>query len=165
MNGLLANLGRIFEKVEDFFLVSLLAAMILLAALQIFLRNIFDSGLIWADQLLRIQVLWVGIMGAVVASREYRHINIDLLSRLLPTGLRNFIGAITDLFTFSACALVAWHSGRFVHQEIEFGASGVGQFPAWIYQTIIPIGFGLIGIRYLISIISRLQGGRPNNNP
>jgi TRAP-type C4-dicarboxylate transport system permease small subunit len=155
------RLGRIVGRIEDVFLVALLAAMILLAAFQIFLRNVLDTGLIWADELLRIQVLWVGLMGAVVASRDHRHINIDILSRFLSRRFQVVAGAITDLFTAAVCGIITWHSGRFVHQEIEFGATGVGQLPAWILAAIIPVGFGLIGLRYLGSFLGRLLGRQP----
>jgi TRAP-type C4-dicarboxylate transport system permease small subunit len=58
--------------------------MISLAFAQIVLRNGFDGGIVWADSLLRIMVLWIALIGAVVASRDQRHINIDLISRFLP---------------------------------------------------------------------------------
>ena len=48
---------------EDGILVVLLSVMILLAAAQILLRNVFDIGLFWGDQTLRILVLWVSLMG------------------------------------------------------------------------------------------------------
>jgi TRAP-type C4-dicarboxylate transport system permease small subunit len=50
-------------------LVLLLLAMISLAFAQIVLRNGFDGGIIWADSLLRIMVLWIALIGAVVASQ------------------------------------------------------------------------------------------------
>ena len=39
----------------------ILTAMIVLAATQIVLRNLFDSGIIWGDAALRVAVLWVGL--------------------------------------------------------------------------------------------------------
>jgi TRAP-type C4-dicarboxylate transport system permease small subunit len=159
------KLGRIIGSIEDGFLVVLLAAMILIAAFQIFLRNVFDSGLSWADELLRIQVLWIGLMGAVVASRDRRHINIDILSRFLPQRLQAVTGALTDLFTAIVCGMISFHSGRFIHQEIEFGAIGLGRIPAWIFAAIIPAAFGLIGFRYLVSFIGRLLAWRNTESP
>ena len=62
-------------------LISLLISMILLSSGQIVLRNFFDIGIIWIDPLLRVLVLWTALVGATVASRENKHIRIDLLSR------------------------------------------------------------------------------------
>ena len=56
------------HRVEDALLVILLSLMILLAATQILLRNFFDLGFVWADPLLRALVLWLGLIGATVAT-------------------------------------------------------------------------------------------------
>ena len=70
------------HRAEDALLVLLLSAMIALASTQILLRNLFDSGFVWIDPLLRVLVLWLGLIGATVATRNNRHIRIDLLSKL-----------------------------------------------------------------------------------
>ena len=41
--------------------------------------------------LIRILVLWVGLVGAMVASREDDHIHIDLLERYLPEHIQNML--------------------------------------------------------------------------
>ena len=52
---------------ENGLLVGLLVAMIGIAVTQIVMRNGFDSGFLWADSLLRVLVLWIGMIGALVA--------------------------------------------------------------------------------------------------
>lgn len=76
-----AHLGRL---VETAVLTVLVVAMIGLAATQILMRNLLGSGFSWADEALRIMVLWVTMAGAVAASGERRHVSIDVLSRYLP---------------------------------------------------------------------------------
>lgn len=148
------NLGRLLRRIEDVFLVALLAAMLLLASSQIVLRNALDTGLIWADELLRIQVLWIGMLGAVIASRDRHHITIDLLSRFLPSRLRTAAAAVVDLFTAGVCGLIAWHSGRFVRTGIEYDSTALGSLPSWVFEAVIPAGFALIGLRYLLGRLS-----------
>ncbi len=48
------RLASIFQKIEDSILVCLMLTMISLAVFQIFLRNFFDAGIVWADPLVRI---------------------------------------------------------------------------------------------------------------
>lgn len=148
--GLLQRMRRVACSIEDGFLIGLLLLMILLASLQILLRNVFDTGLVWADELLRIQVLWVGLLGAVAASRDDNHINIDLLTRFLPPRLRLAVRVVVDLFTCTVCTLLAWHALRFVQLEFEFDSRLLGRWPAWIFQSVIPVGFLLIAYRYLL---------------
>ncbi|HWP94400.1 MAG TPA: TRAP transporter small permease [Gammaproteobacteria bacterium] len=154
----LARLALWLHHVEDGLLILMLAAMIALAAGQILLRNVFDAAFIWGDQVLRILVLWVAMLGAVVASRDDRHINIDLLSRYL--GERTLAGVKTVLYAFTVCVstVIAWQAARMVESEREFPiAPPIGGVPAWVFQAIIPVAFALIAWRYLLLFVTNLQ--------
>lgn len=153
---------RALHGVEDALLALLLGAMVLLAPVQIFLRNFFDEGISWGDPLLRVLVLWVGLLGAVSASRGNRHITIDVFSKFMPLRLQLFVRIVTSLFTVGVCALVAWHSGRFVEMEREFDSIAFSGIEAWMFQAVIPLAFTAIGLRYLVyagSDVLTLVGG------
>jgi TRAP-type C4-dicarboxylate transport system permease small subunit len=68
-------------RIEDGILAALLTLMIAVAVVQILLRNFFGAGIIWGDVLVRILVLWIGLTGAMIATRQNKHISIDLVAR------------------------------------------------------------------------------------
>ena len=138
-------------------LVVLVAVMIGLASTQIFMRNVLDSGIAWGEPLLRLLVLWVGLVGAIVAMREDNQITIDVLSRYLPTRAKTVTRLITDLFTGAVCAILAWHGGRFVMMDWQDATETFASVPAWLCEAIIPIGFGAIALRYALSFLSHLK--------
>jgi len=138
------------HRIEDILLVLLLSSMILLASTQIFLRNIFDYGLVWADPLLRIMVLWLGLIGATVASRDNRHIHIDLICRFFSKRWYLFSQVITGQFTAWVSLLIAWNGARWVRMEYLDGLVGFSGIPAWMFEIVIPVTFALIGIRYFL---------------
>jgi TRAP-type C4-dicarboxylate transport system permease small subunit len=146
----LDRLERTGQALEDGLLVLILGSMILLAAVQIFLRNFFDLGFMWSDELLRLMVLWLAVAGAVAASRQDRHISIAVLDRFLPAPLRRPTRVLLDLFTSGVCALIAWHSLAFVRSTHAYGDVLLGQVPAWLLQLVLPVGFALIAWRYLV---------------
>jgi TRAP-type C4-dicarboxylate transport system permease small subunit len=141
---------RALHRVEDAALAVLLGAIVLLAPLQITLRELFETGLAWADPLLRALVLWVGLLGALAASRDGRHISIDAISRVLPARARAAAGVLTSLFTAGISGLVAYHGARFVHSELRFGSVAFSGIPAWWLESVIPFAFGWIALRYLL---------------
>jgi len=145
------------EKVEDALLVLLLTGMVLLAGGQILLRNAFGTGLTWSDPLLRVGVLWIALLGAMAATRKANHIRIDILSRFLPATAERYNRFVTDLFTAIVCLLVAWHAGRFVHDEYLDGSVLFAAVPAWACELILPIGFGVMGLRYLLGLFAARQ--------
>lgn len=140
---------RIIARLEDGLLALLLSAMIAVATAQIVLRNIWESGLVWGDPMIRVVVLWVALLGAMAATRNDNHINIDILSRFLPPKAKTASRMITDLFTAAVCAVLAYHAGRMVvidHQAISMAFAAV---PTWVCELIIPIGFGIMTLRFL----------------
>jgi len=143
---------RLGRWVENSLLALVLFAMIGLAVSQVLLRTVFASGLAWADEALRLLVLWAAMLGAIAASRDNVHLRIDLLSRFLPTHWRRATAVVVDLFAAAVSAILAWYSWRFVAETREFGDTVLGAWPAWGFQAILPGAFTLIAYRYLAGI-------------
>ena len=134
----------------------MLTILISVAASQIFLRNFLDSGFIWADELLRIVVLWLALLGAVAAGRDDKQINIDVLSRFLPPAGKLVAQIVVDLFTAVVCGIATWASVMFVRESYQGGDELLGTLPAWVFQSIIPLAFALLSYRYLAFFGKRL---------
>jgi len=144
--------------VEDGLLMAILISMIFLAGTQIVLRNFFDTGFFWGDEMLRLMVLWLTVAGGLAASRMDKHISIAVVDRFLPRSAQLTTKIFIDLFTATICALFAWHSARFVMSSYEFGDTLMRNIPAWTLQSILPVGFGLMAYRHLILAIKRPFG-------
>ena len=140
MTGGIDKALGLLRRFEDGILVALLITMVGMAASQVVLRNFFDSGLHWSDSLVRVAVLWVALVGAMVASWDDSHIRIDLVSRLVLPQYRQWIERVTRLFTFAVLCLFTWGSGSFVYYEYVDQAIAFGDVPAWALEIIMPIG-------------------------
>ncbi|MBP7229274.1 MAG: TRAP transporter small permease subunit [Moraxellaceae bacterium] len=148
---------RVLERVlaalhilEDSLLVGLLAALIGIAVTQIVMRNGFDSGFLWADSMLRVLVLWIGMIGALVASRNQRHISIDIAGKYLPVTAAKVVTIFNALFTVVVCFLLAKYSFEFVKIEYESPSMAFANVPTWVCESVMPVTFGLIAVRYLV---------------
>ena len=152
-SSIVTRLGKAGSVAEDLILALILGGMVLLAFGQIVLRNFFDIGFFWSDELLRLMVLWLTVAGAVAASRGDNHLSIAVLDRFLPPRALAVIKIILHLFTAGICALVAWHSLRFVQSSYEYGDIVLGGMPAWALQAVMPAGFAIIAWRYAVQAI------------
>jgi len=138
----------IIDRAEQTLITILLSLMILIAFLQIVLRNGFGTGLTWGDPLVRNMVLWTGFIGAAIATREGRHITIDVVSAWMPKQGKIVTGVITQLFSFIVCGLLAFAAMQFVRNEAQMGDVTFLGIAAWIPQIILPITFGLMSFRF-----------------
>ena len=124
----------------------------LLAVAQIVLREVFSTGFIWADELIKLLVLWLAMVGSVAASRDNRHIRIDALSHILPDMAIKLTRILVDLFAVAVCAVIAWFSYQYLLLEIEFEDKVLIDTPAWIAHLIVPLAFAVISYRFAVSI-------------
>ena len=139
---------EVIGRVEQALIAILLSFMILIAFLQIVLRNLFATGITWGDPLVRNLVLWTGFIGAAIATREGRHLNIDVVSRWVSARGKVFIEVITNLFSFFICGLLTIAALKFVKNEAQMGSLTFLGIPAWIPQIILPVSFGLMALRF-----------------
>lgn len=141
---------RFLGVFEDAILASVLGVMIVIAAIQIVLRNVFDTGFLWADPMLRVSVLWVGMLGAMAATRDDRQISVDALSRFLPSSWNTRVRVLTDIFTAVVAGFFSWHAGRLVIEDHASGMTAFAWVPVWVCELILPVAMAIIAIRYAI---------------
>ena len=145
------------KRCEDALLVVLLLGMIGMAAGQVLLRNFVDSGMYGGDSAVRVMVLWVTMLGAMVASRDDSHIRIDLVGRFLQELEKPLLQAtaarINYAFTCFVLALFSWASGQFVYYEYVDQSIAFATVPAWICEVVMPLGSGIMALRYALHVV------------
>jgi TRAP-type C4-dicarboxylate transport system permease small subunit len=137
------------ERIETGLIALLVLAMVLLAGAQILLRNVLETGLSWADPLLRAMVLWAAMLGALAAARDDKHIGLDLITHFVHGRTRRILRAVTLLFAAAISAAMAWYGVGLVQLDYGSGAATAG-IPNWVVEIILPIGFALLALRLAV---------------
>ena len=160
----MGRLKKLFTKVsavlswtEEAFLCLVLSAMILLACVQIFLRTFYASGILWIDPLLRYMVIWAGLFGAAVATKQSKHISIDIISHLVPEKYLPWLRIFLNIFSASVCIFLTYAALKFVRDEALYGGRGILDIPSWQLNIIYPAAFGIIAGRFLFQALQDLS--------
>jgi len=153
---MLAKADWFGRLLENLFLSALLLGMIGLGVTQIGLRWSGVGSLVWADEAVRLMVLWIAMVAGIAAARENRHIAIDVLSRFLQPRPKLIAAVLVELFTSLVCLALAWYGWLMVQFAIEGGDVLLADLPAWIFQAIIPVAFLLMAYRYFLWFLRRL---------
>jgi C4-dicarboxylate transporter, DctQ subunit len=148
VNSFAAKIAKLFDQLEDGLLVLCMAILLFLSIGQIALRNTLSLTLPWADPFIRHLVLWIGLLGALGATRHDKHVKIDALQRLLPPKIKASTTVITHLFSTAICALLAHHAWRFVADERAYSTLAFAGIAAWKVQLVFPIVFAALSLRY-----------------
>ncbi len=150
MQAIVVKTLRAVHAVEEGVLALMLFSMIVLASLDIFLRMFTGGGLVWVSPLIRIMVLWLGLLGALLATRDNQHISIDILSRILGDAMRRWAQAFTSLFAALVCGVTAWYSIEFVQGSFEYQDEVMSGVPAWPMQVVVPLSFAMMSLRFAL---------------
>jgi TRAP-type C4-dicarboxylate transport system permease small subunit len=159
--NILTAIENAISRGERVLLVLIMLVLLGLAFLQVILRNVFSEGILWADPFLRHIVMWAGFLGASLATQGEKHISMDIVSRF--AGPKT-VGAI-KIATYGAASIICFLLARagmtFLVSEIETAdiliTIGSMELPAWWFQLIIPIGFGLMSLRFLFRVIENIS--------
>ncbi|HLP18560.1 MAG TPA: TRAP transporter small permease [Bacteroidota bacterium] len=150
---ILFYIDELIARVTGWILVFLLSVMILMAFGQVALRNFFHTSLAWGDVFLRHLVLWVGFLGAVIATGQGRHLKIEFIRKVIGEKLRKIFFIITNIFAAVICWYLMQASTSFVQFEREAQSILILDQPTWYFVVIIPIGYAVIAFRFLVSVI------------
>jgi len=144
------------KRVVGWMVAGLLGWMALLALAQLLSRWIFHSSINWADQHLRQLVLWVGLLGGVLAAAEARHLHMDFAQHLLKGFSHRVTIILIGAFAAGLSLYLAYLSADFINVEREAGVATRGilfgfTIPHWYLEMIFPLGFGLMAIFHLFA--------------
>lgn len=67
---------------------AIFAVLVLLTIVQVFMRYVLSSPLMWADEFMRLMLIWGTLLGCGLAISASKHIAIDFLVEKLPQRLR-----------------------------------------------------------------------------
>ncbi|MBP6875888.1 MAG: TRAP transporter small permease subunit [Candidatus Eisenbacteria bacterium] len=140
--------------VEQTFLALLILGMVGLGMLQVVLRNLFHTGIVWVEPMMRVLVLWIGFAGAVTATGRLRHIQMDLLGRLLPQPARVRLLRLTLAAAAIICLALSRAAWMFLGEEQAAASAGLLGIPNWILMFPTFAGFFLCAMRFAIRALS-----------
>jgi|WetSurMetagenome_2_1015567.scaffolds.fasta_scaffold349139_2 C4-dicarboxylate transporter, DctQ subunit len=150
---ILKAVDSILNKIEGGVLIFLLLVMLFMAFGQVVLRNLSSGGIVWGDILLRHLVLWIGFLGAALATSSERHLNIDALTRYFPERIKRTVTTLTNIFAAFVCFLLFRASLTFIEFEITSKNTVFSGIPSWYAEIIIPVGYGLLTFHFLVRAI------------
>ena len=167
------RVDRWIQRVEVGVCLAALATMVCLAFAQVLLRQVSGASLgpfslpqpvAWFDNIARHMVIWVGVLGASLATAEGRHISIEALPKLLgPTGRRR-VDVVVNLAAATACGVLlglAWIYMARVQMPYEGHLFQVEALDLkvfrWPFLVVVPTGLALMCWRFSLRALEALS--------
>jgi C4-dicarboxylate transporter DctQ subunit len=146
------------DRLEETFMIVALAFMTVLTVVQVVLRYVFSTGLVWSLEATTYAFAWLVLIGMSYGVRTGSHIAVDLVtSRLGPRGARVF--AVVALAAGLAyCALMSYGSAAFVGRLMTLGTEARDiPLPRWLLTGVMPLAFLLLALRLVQAALPVLK--------
>lgn len=155
----LCLVGGLTTRWEGATLVKRIAAgLAAYAVLAVFCFLVYraPNGFGWSQKLALVFILWVGMLGASMATKEGRHIAIDAVKRVIPDRFKRPFEIAGGMLTVILCFVLATLAIEYaranwvdwVDSEYRAFLFESLEWPYWVATLPIPIGFGLMGVRF-----------------
>lgn len=146
--------------------------IMLLAVVDIIGAKLFNKGVVGTLELIESLNVPLVFLAAAFVQLDRGHIRIELLQSRMPAFLRHLINIIGYITGTLMCGFFCWRTLILFNEAMEIGKSTGGglDFPIWPTVGILVLGFGLLMLAFLISIIReviifRSQSSGCNENP
>lgn len=153
---MIKKLDNLLDKISFVSIVICVAGMLLLTVLNIVLRW-FNTTILWIDPLVRHLVFLSAFLGGVLATGKDNHIRIDLIGKVLEKFKKDklslWIDRIVHIVAMIATFLLTKAGLDFAKMELEFGKIAFLGIHSGALTAIIPVGMGLIFLRYLLRFL------------
>ena len=135
------------------------AASILIFILTVFVvldvgsRELFRTGIPWAQKGAVYMMIWAGFLGAILVTQKVEHLRPEVADKFWKGKLKPFYLRAHNLIVFAFTAAMTYYSFLYVKESMEFADRNVIiDMPMWALQAVIPYCFMSMSLRYLYFI-------------
>ena len=147
----------LLDKLVKLLITSCLAMMVIVVTWQVISRYALGDPSAWTEEVARMLLIWVGLLGGVYAYREKAHLGLDLLRQKVGAIGHQRLNIISDICCgLFALTVLVIGGGSLVQLtwELRQTTAALGIPMAWVY-VVLPLS-GVLIVYY--SIVSLLSG-------
>ena len=101
------NSGKSFpDRLEETLIASIIGLMAVVTFANVVARYVFNSNILWAQELTVFMFAWLVLFGACYAVKRCSHLGVDLLINSLSSGLRKALGLVVAAICLSFAFLM-----------------------------------------------------------
>ena len=136
--------GHWTGKVVEALLAALMLGMVMMVFGNVVLRYGFNSGIVFSEEMSRFCLIWMIMIGAVLAQKENSHFIVDVFPVLSPRATA-MMELLTSVFVLIFSGVFVWWGIDFV-EFAWFRTSELADIPLWWIHLPWPV----LGVSWVI---------------
>ena len=128
------KINRLLDGVS----VLCMGLILILVIAQVAMRYLFNSPLVWSEELAVYVMVWMTFIGSVICMRDNEHIEVTILTDYLPQGLKRAIFVLSRLASAIFLLIVAYYGFELVQENLVV-TSAANQINMGLVYSILPL--------------------------
>jgi C4-dicarboxylate transporter DctQ subunit len=159
---MLERLAAAVARLEDLAVGAIMLGATYILFQGVVLRYLANYAFPWTEEVVRYSIVWLVFLGGSIAARRGAHISMDILVVYLPPRAKLFVMGLASALA-AGFTLVTTYYGVLLTASIwQYGqVSPAAEIPMALPFAAIPIGCGLMTIRFLLTSLVYFRGADP----
>lgn len=145
------GLNKRLTEIEDWINVITFVIMLTLTSANVFSRFVLHASLAFTDEFVTVLFVLCSLAGSSVGQRNHSHLGLDFVTGFMPEKVQKALSIVANILALIFLVVLFVYGINMVIQEYASGqVSTTMQYPQWIYGLTIPIGSGIMIVRYIV---------------
>lgn len=146
---------------EEYLLVLLMVAEVIIVFAQVITRFILKSPLAWSEEIARYMFIWLVWIGAAYATKENKNIKIDLLSSKFTGAMKVFADIFVAVLFIGLMMFMLYTSGKVTYTVYASKSIATGShMPMWIAWFSLPLSMALMTFRFIQNSVRSIKDSK-----
>ena len=111
------KLSFILNNFEDLVSALFISITTILVVINIILRYIFNSGLVWSEEVATGCFVWSVFIGAVAVFKHRGHVGVDIIVKKMPETMQKAVTLITDIILVALNGYMSYLSVLYISKS------------------------------------------------
>ena len=151
-------LDKIVVKIEDYVCIVTFVIMLTLTFVNVVSRFALHMALSFTEEIVTGLFVIASLAGTSVAVRNQSHLGLDFVIGFMPRKVQKVVAIVATILAIIMCGVMFYYGVLMVRQEMFLEqVTSTMQWPEWIYGMTVPVGAGILVLRYVIGLVSQLK--------
>jgi TRAP-type C4-dicarboxylate transport system permease small subunit len=156
--GVYRKIGSVYNKIEEYLLVSSLVFTVLLIFYQVIMRYVFNNSSFWSEELARYVFMWQIWMGASIGFKDDKHIRIEVFTSMLRGKVKVFFSLLSNLLVLVFCVFLVVKGWEFLKLTGRLNMVTPALRFSYIYvYASMPLSSLVVGLRMAGTVYGNLK--------
>lgn len=146
------KVDMVVAKGVEYLCMALLFAIIILCFANTFMRYLFDSPIVWSEEVTKFMSVWLAIVGAAATARVDGHTTLDLLQGVIKNAKIRMVLFVATRVIVVVILLGLFPAGIRAMETLGISRAASSHMPMWILYLSFPLGAVCMILAYIRTV-------------